>query len=351
MPPSSPAEIDPAHLGRWLVELCRDDTTSGQEDAGLERLLALLGSLGAEVTEQQVEPGRTNVLASWGQPRVLFSTHLDTVPPYLPPVEKGDAIWGRGACDAKGQAVAQLGAIQRLLDEGRDGLAWLGVVGEETDSAGARAALQLAPKLAACRALVNGEPTGARLASGQRGTLHLRLTCQGKPAHSGTPERGVNALWLLIEWLEQIRDLPGVHDPQLGDESWNLSSLRGGTAPNIVPDRAEAEILGRTVPDSTLLASVEELAPPTGRVAVLLQEPPVVFPAVAGFEQVPVPFGSDAGTLSALVESGTVVLTGAGRIEIAHTDEEHLRFDELMAGVELNVRLARHFLELTDDPS
>ena len=123
-------------LSTRLVELCSAETTSGQEDAGLPGLRALLQELGATVVEQPVAPGRTNLLALWGRPRVLFSTHLDTVPPYLPPRLQDGAVWGRGACDAKGQILAQLGAVKGLLAEGRDGFAWLGVVGEETDSAG-----------------------------------------------------------------------------------------------------------------------------------------------------------------------------------------------------------------------
>ena len=130
-------------LSTRLVELCSAETTSGQEDAGLPGLRSVLRELGATVVEQPVGPGRTNLLALWGPPRVLFSTHLDTVPPYLPPRLQDGAIWGRGACDAKGQIVAQLGAVKTLLAEGRDGFAWLGVVSEETDSTGAAAALGL----------------------------------------------------------------------------------------------------------------------------------------------------------------------------------------------------------------
>ena len=97
-------------LTRWLLELCGQDSTSGREDALLPALRTLLEELGAEILEQPVSQGRTNVLALWGEPRVLFSTHLDTVPPFIPPVLEGDILRGRGACEAKGQIAAQLGA-------------------------------------------------------------------------------------------------------------------------------------------------------------------------------------------------------------------------------------------------
>lgn len=338
----------PADRSRWLLsrlqDLCAQETTSGREDAGLPALRALLGELGATVLEQPVAPGRTNVLATWGRPRVLFSTHLDTVPPYLPPRLEEGLLRGRGACDAKGQVVAQLGAIRTLLAEGREGLAWLGVVGEETDSAGASAALGLADRLGDLRALINGEPTELRLATGQRGAQHLCLHCAGRAAHSGSPERGHNATWPLLDWLQRLRELPRPVDPGLGPEVWNLGLLRAGEAPNSVPAAAEALLMVRTVPGSAFAEEVRRLAPAEGSVELRLDEPPDRYPEVPGFDHAPMPFGSDAPTLRALVPDRTVVLAGPGSIAVAHTLDEHLALADLEAGVDLNRRLALHFL-------
>lgn len=338
----------PADRSRWLLsrlqDLCAQETTSGREDAGLPALRALLGELGATVLEQPVAPGRTNVLATWGRPRVLFSTHLDTVPPYLPPRLEEGLLRGRGACDAKGQVVAQLGAIRTLLAEGREGLAWLGVVGEETDSAGASAALGLADHLGDLRALINGEPTELRLATGQRGAQHLCLHCAGRAAHSGSPERGHNATWPLLDWLQRLRELPRPVDPGLGPEVWNLGLLRAGEAPNSVPAAAEALLMVRTVPGSAFAEEVRRLAPAEGSVELRLDEPPDRYPEVPGFDHAPMPFGSDAPTLRALVPDRTVVLAGPGSIAVAHTLDEHLALADLEAGVDLNRRLALHFL-------
>lgn len=338
--------MDDAWLRRWLTDLCSFDTTSGQEDAGLGALEDLLRALGAEVERQPVAPGRTNVLARWGAPRVLLTTHLDTVPPFIGPRWEGDVLWGRGACDAKGQAVAQLAAIGDLLARGARDLAWLGVVGEETDSAGAQAALALGPGLPALRAVIDGEPTENVLATGQRGVVHLRLTCRGRAAHSGTPERGRSAAWPLLDWLAALRARPALSDPELGPELWNLGVLRAGEAPNVVPAHAEAHLLARTLPGSTLVDEVRRLMPDDADVEVLLDEAPDRFPEVPGFPRAAVPFGSDAPRLRALVPGGHVVLAGPGTITVAHSPDERLSLADLRAGVDLNARLAAHFLEV-----
>jgi acetylornithine deacetylase len=327
-----------------LMRLCAADTTSGREDAGLEDLRTLLSGLGATLVEQPVATGRTNVLALWGNPQVLFSTHLDTVPPYFPPTLGETALHGRGACDAKGQIVVQLAAIRRLLHEGCEGLAWLGVVGEETDSAGATAALALKAHLPDLRALINGEPTGLKLGTGQRGIQHIRLYCEGRSAHSGSPELGHSAAWPLLDWLQRLRERPRPSDAELGPELWNLGLLQAGEALNALPAHAEAHLLARVLPGSGLLEEVRRLAPPEGRVDLCLDEPPDRYPLIPGFESVSLPFGSDAPALRNLVPDCTVVLAGPGHISVAHTLEEHITLEDLDAGVDLNHRLARHFL-------
>jgi acetylornithine deacetylase len=338
----------PAELRSWLtarlMALCATETTSGTEDTGLPVLRQLLQELGATVVEQPVAKGRTNVLAMWGRPRVLFSTHLDTVPPYFLPRIEGDALIGRGTCDAKGQVVAQLAAVKSLLSEGREGLAWLGVVGEETDSAGAAAAQGLADRLLDLKVLINGEPTDLKLAAGQRGVQHVCLRCEGRAAHSGSPELGRNATWPLLDWLQRLREQPRPADPALGPELWNLGLLQAGEALNSVPARAEAQLMARVVPGSLFLEDVRRLAPAGGKVELRLDEPADLYPAVPGFEQGPMPFGSDAPALRALVPNRTVVLAGPGSITVAHTLDEHLTLTDLEAGVDLNRRLALHFL-------
>lgn len=327
---------------RLIEDLCALDSTTGREAALLPALLPALEALGARVEVRELAPGRCNVLATWGEPRVLFSTHLDTVPPFLPPRWEGDALFARGACDAKGQIVAQLLAVEQLRDAG---VAWLGVAGEETDSLGAREALAWKDRFASCRALVNGEPTGLKVASGQRGVKNLRLACRGEAAHGGSPEQGHSAILDLLDWLEGVRRIPPGRDPDLGPEVWNLGTIQGGGAVNIVPDRAQALLNVRTVPASAFLARVEALRPARGTLEVQVDEPPCLYPALPGFERAMVPFGSDAPCLRELIPDLTAVLAGPGSITVAHTADEHLTMQDLADGAQLNLRLARHFLQ------
>jgi acetylornithine deacetylase len=329
---------------QWLAELCALDSSSGREAELLPALLPALRARGAQVDVRQVAPNRCNVLATWGDPRVLFSTHLDTVPPFLPPRLEGDTLFGRGACDAKGQMVAQLLAVDRLLAEGRSGFAWLGVAGEETDSLGAQEALGWAGRFAHCKVLINGEPTELKLASGQRGVENLLLSCRGRAAHGGSPELGHSAILDLLDWLEGMRRLPLAHDPELGDEVWNLGTVHGGSAVNIVADQAEALLNLRTVPGSTFRQTLAALRPAQGDLRVVLADPPCLYPLIPGFQRAPMPFGSDVPQLRGLIPDGTVVLAGPGSIRVAHTDQEHLSLADLRAGVELNHKLALHFL-------
>ena len=328
-----------------LAELCALDSTSGRESALLPALLPALASRGARVELQELALGRCNVLATWGEPRVVFTTHLDTVPPFLPPRWDGETLHGRGTCDAKGQIAAQLLAIDQLLAEGHRELAWLGLAGEETDSLGAAEILVWKDRFTACRALINGEPTELKVAAGQRGVDNLVLACEGRAAHGGSPELGHNAILDLMTWLEQVRALPLARDPELGAEVWNLGTIRGGEAVNIVPAHAEAWLNLRTVPGSALRQAVADLAPEGGTVRVALAEPPCLFPVVPGFPRAAVPFGSDAPQLQALVPGATIVLAGPGSITCAHTDLERLSLIDFLAGVDLFARLGRTFSE------
>jgi len=266
---------------------------------------------------------------------VLFSTHLDVVPPDLPVRETKRGVEGRGACDAKGQIVAQLGAIELLLAEGARDVAWLGVAGEESDAIGAAAVRALAPDFSACAAIVVGEPTACALATGQKGFVRARLACVGKAAHGGTPELGENALLRLMDWIAAVRAAEGASDPALGKEAWNLGLLAGGRAANVVPDLAEAELTLRTVPGGRLRAAMEAARPPKGKVEILVDDPWDFFDTPPGFASAPVAFGSDLPAMRALAPKAAAVLAGPGRAALAHTGAEELTREELAAGIGL----------------
>lgn len=328
---------------RFLAELCSTYTPAGREAALLPLLEERLRGLGPKIETFPLGAGRANLLATWGEPEVLFSTHLDVVPPDLACRSSASAVDARGACDAKGQIAAQLGAIELLLAEGVWNLAWLGVSGEETDSIGAQASLKLAGRFASCRAIIVGEPTDSKLATGQKGFMRVRLTCKGKTAHGGMPELGRNAILDLMDWLAAIRAAEGSSDSELGSEAWNVGLVSGGRAANVVPDLAEAEITLRTVPGGALKAAMERAAPEGASIEVLVDDSWSFFDVPEGFPKTSVPFGSDLPVMSALAPEAETVLAGPGSIKVAHTGIERLTIEELSSGIALFRDLGRTY--------
>jgi acetylornithine deacetylase/succinyl-diaminopimelate desuccinylase-like protein len=81
---------NPERIAQWTLQLCRVNSTTGQEELLIPLLSDLFWQLGARVRWQPVSSTQSNLLATWGDPELLFTTHLDTVPPYLPPRREGD---------------------------------------------------------------------------------------------------------------------------------------------------------------------------------------------------------------------------------------------------------------------
>jgi acetylornithine deacetylase len=329
--------MDPLELTRALVAL---ETPTGSEGPATEFLDGVLRHAGYTVARQQVTSSRHNLLAYRERPEVVFSTHLDTVPPYLPLAEDAETIRGRGSCDAKGLAAAMIAAAERLARSGERRIGLLFVVGEENGSDGARAAADFGPK---GRFLINGEPTENRLSVGQKGTLRVDLNATGRAAHSAYPEDGISAIAALLDTIERIRQLPLPSDPLLGESTLNLGLIGGGVAPNVVPAEASAQLLIRTVePTAPLKTSIQSLAAPGVSVSF-----PVELPfhkggsAPAGWETTVVSYASDLPFLAAWGEGYQL---GPGSIRVAHTDGEHIRKADLLRGVELYTKLAGDLL-------
>jgi acetylornithine deacetylase len=333
--------MDALELTRALVAL---ETPTGSEAAATDFLDDTLRRAGYQVVRQPVSAGRHNLYAFREAPALVFSTHLDTVPPYIPLSEDGDSIHGRGSCDAKGLAAAMIAAAERLASRGERRIGLLFLVGEENGSDGARVAGELGPK---GRYLINGEPTENRLSIGQKGSLRVDLTAQGRAAHSAYPEEGVSAIAALLDTIERIRRMPLPSDPLLGRSTINLGLISGGVAPNVIPPAASAQLLIRTVePTDPLKQAIRSLL--TAGVTV---EFPVEMPfykggiAPAGWETTVVSYASDLPFLSAWGEGYQL---GPGTIRVAHTSQEHIRKADLLRGVELYTRLATDLLADTD---
>lgn len=330
---------DPLALARQLVDI---PSVSGEERDVAVYLGRHLTDLGYRVDLFDAAPDRPNVLATTGHPpRLVFSTHLDTVPPHIPAREADAALYGRGACDAKGIIAAQIAAAERLRAEGVDDIGLLFVVDEEMGSAGARAASAHA-RARDCRWLIDGEPTDNKLAAGSKGSLRLRLHTAGTAAHSAYPEQGRSAIDLLLDVLADVRGIAWPTDPFFGDTTLNIGVVAGGTRPNVVAAAARADLQVRLATDAEPVKRLLERAVGTrARIEYLTAVSPVRLTTVPGFDSCVVRFTTD---IPHLASWGRPLLLGPGSILEAHTDHEHLPLAELAAGVEAYVRLARALL-------
>jgi acetylornithine deacetylase len=326
-------------LTRRLIDI---PSLSGEEGEVGRFLASYLEGLGYRVESQGVEAGRANVLATaGGSPRVVFSTHMDTVPPFIASGEDETHITGRGSCDAKGIAAAQIAACERLRAGGLEEVGLLFTVDEELGSLGARAANGHA-LAASCEYLINGEPTENRLAVGSKGSLRLRLRAEGRAAHSAYPERGESAIEKLLDVLADVRACEWPRDEFFGETTCNIGTVEGGTRPNVIPAEARAELQIRLVTESWVVKEILERAA-AGRVGVeyLSVAEPVRMLAVEGFERDVVRFTTDIPYLS---NWGKPLLLGPGSILDAHTSHERVSKRELEESVGLYERLARSLL-------
>ncbi len=238
-----------------------------------------------------VESKRDNIFVCFGRPTVTLSTHMDTVPPFVPSREDGTHIWGRGACDTKGIIAAMIAAAERLLLEKRRDFGLLFVVGEERNSAGAIAAAQT-PR--GSRVLINGEPTENKLALGSKGALRYEIKAGGRMAHSAYPELGESAIEKLLDALGRIRAVPLPEDPLLGKSTLNIGRIEGGRAPNVIPDAASAEVFIRVVDDSVALRrAIEQAASPDAHAEEILFIPAVQLGSLDGLPTTVVAFTTD----------------------------------------------------------
>ena len=321
------------------AELLAIQSTTGSEASAVDFVSRWLVARGWNVTLQEVTRGRANIWASRSGGGVTFSTHLDTVPPYLPPRLEGTRLYGRGSSDAKGLAAAMMVAADRLMSDGEKRIELLFVVGEEKGSDGARAANNLATK---SRFLINGEPTESKLASGAKGSLRATIRTRGREAHSAYPHLGRSAIEPMLELLPTLRKLPLPSDPVLGETTVNIGTIKGGTEANIIPAHAEAEIMFRLVGDvEPIKKMVLDWTKGHADVEFGSHIPAQRFATVPGFETGPVAYTSD---IPLLRNWGEPLLFGPGSIHVAHTPDEYIDVEELRASVDTYERLAKTLL-------
>ncbi|HKX83126.1 MAG TPA: M20/M25/M40 family metallo-hydrolase [Pyrinomonadaceae bacterium] len=317
-------------------------SVSGEEEAVGFWLRDHLETLGWTVDLQKVSENQNNVIAYLNEnPRVWFSTHLDTVPPFIPPSEDDEKIYGRGACDAKGIIAAQITAAERLRGDGILDIGLLYTVEEERSSTGARAANEH-PLAAKCEYLINGEPTDNDLAIGSKGTFRLKIKTSGKAAHSAYPEEGDSAIERLIEILNDVRTTRFPNDDFFGETTVNIGTIEGGVALNVIPPAAEAGLAIRlTTPRSPIEEALSNVISGRGEIEVLSCSEPVKMLPVDGFDQKVVRFTTD---IPYLTNWGQPLLLGPGSILVAHTKDEFVLKRDLEKAADLYTNLAKRLL-------
>lgn len=318
-------------------------STSGEEEAVGFWLRDHLRSLGWKVELQPVSENQNNVIAYLNDtPRVWFSTHIDTVPPFIPPTEDDETIYGRGSCDAKGIIAAQMTAAEQLRREGVTDIGLLYTVEEERASTGAKA-VNLHPLAAKCEYMINGEPTDNDLAIGSKGTFRLIIRTAGKAAHSAYPEQGESAIETLIDILNDIRAAEFPNDLFFGETTVNIGTISGGLALNVIPPAAEAALAIRlTTKREPIEAMLREIVGDRGEIEVLSHSEPVKMLPVDGFNQKVVRFTTDVPHLP---NWGQPLLIGPGSILVAHTKDEFVLKKDLERAVVLYIELASRLLQ------
>lgn len=335
--------MDFVALTRRLVDI---ESTTGDEGPVGWFLTEELQRLGYVVERTTAEGERANVFATSPQesnPAIVFSTHMDTVPPFIPSSEDGDRVYGRGSCDAKGIIAVQIAAAERLKKEGiYVGLLFL--VGEERDSLGGKVANE---QKNACQFLINGEPTENRIAIASKGALRVEVCATGRMAHSAYPELGESAIDKLIEALHRLRAMKLPIDAEVGPCTLNIGQIEGGRAPNVVPDKARALLLYRLVGPSEQLR--EQIVKTVGNLAKVEFTLEIPFVRLRAFEGLPTMVAAFCTDIPALGNWGQPLLVGPGSIHVAHTEGEYVEKKQLHEAVDLYAGIARRLARTRKD--
>jgi len=327
--------MDVVAFTRQLVDI---ESVTGNEGRIGDFLHRELARLGYRAEKMPVEDKRFNVFATSAEqarPAIVFSTHLDTVPPFIRSSEDATRIYGRGSCDAKGIIAAQIAAAERLRHEGiYVGLLFL--VGEERDSLGAKVANE---QSCGSRFLINGEPTENGLASASKGTLRVEIVAQGRMAHSAYPELGESAIEKLIEALNRLRAMKLPSDAEVGPCTSNIGVIEGGLAPNVIADKARAQVLYRLIgPAEPLRKEIEKAVSGLARAEFVLEIPFVRLRTLDGLPTMVAAFTTDVPWLS---NWGEPLLVGPGSIHVAHTEGEYVEKKQLSDAVDLYCAIAK----------
>ena len=329
------------NIFEFTRELIEIESVSGNEGPVGRYLADYLTGLGFKVTTQQVEADRCNILGRIGDPLVTLSSHIDTVPPYMPFSEDERAIYGRGACDAKGIVAAQVFAAQKLIEAGATDFGVLYLVGEEDGSEGARVANNIPNRN---RFLINGEPTEGCQAIATKGALRIVIEASGKTGHAAYPECGESAIEKLLDVLNDIRVEEWPEDAKLGNTTCNIGTIAGGRKANVIPDIASGELMFRTVNNPDLIFDrIVKIVGKRADVRRGFSIPPIHLNTVEGMD-LPTSVVRFATDIPCLSNWGEPLLFGPGSIHDAHTEHEFILKEDLVTAVDTYAQMSLNLL-------
>ena len=366
----------------FFYKILNIDSTSGKEAELADILAVEFAAPGRKVELFDVGDGTKNLLVSWGSPKLIFCTHIDTVPPYIAPYSESVCqpepichpehsegspiqdivIRGRGTCDAKGQIFAMWEACKKLEAKGCTDFGLLLLAGEETGSFGAKA---FRDQHSGAEWLVVGEPTDNCMATAAKGTKSFEVTFEGKAFHSGYPENGVSAVELFNDFMNALRSIRFPKDELLGDTTFNIGKLISDNPQNILSEKLTCRVYFRTTfeSDEMVCNVMKNMAGPEAKlrfgrprvqdgsdivakdvaqwqramtVKAFGGDAPTRFEVLPGFETKPVSFGSDAPQLSNFKHK---ILCGPGSILVAHRPEEYINISDLEAAVDNYIKI------------
>ena len=332
-----------------LLSMLQMDSTSGQERQLAEHLALWMKTPSNQLMIQEVGNGTLNLYFTWGTPQVVFCTHMDTVPPYIPPtiepLPDGDLlIKGRGSCDAKGQIYALWKACHQLESQGKTGFGLLILAGEETGSWGAKAFRSIGDcdesgQHFCADYVIVAEPTDGKMVNASKGTKAFEISLPGKAFHSGYPEYGESAIDKFIDFTNALRKIHFPDDEVLGNTTWNIGKLHSDNPQNILSDQVNFRLYFRTTPtsDSDINNTITQLVDSFGGSCQCFGgDTPLTYTTLPGFKTGTVAFGSDAPQLTNFRKK---ILCGAGSILCAHRPEEHVRLSQLHQAADNYVKM------------
>lgn len=373
-----------------LEELVRIESVNpamggGGEGSVASFLADVLRGIGAEVSLDEVEPGRPNVvgvLSGAIDSAILLEAHVDTVAlpeGGLDAHREGDRVVGRGSCDTKGSCAAMVAALDVLSREPRrPTVVFAGAMDEEGAMLGSRALVERLPPVGGA---VIGEPTSLTPVRVHNGLARIRLRARGVSAHTSRAHLGVNAISAAARAITALDDELGPRlrarsHPMAGPALLTVAVIHGGIAPNVVPERCEVVLDRRIAPGEEPEHAMKEIDEVLDTVReagfdVAREDPYLVLPAVETPPEHPlvgaaeaaveavlgradvaggVPYGTDASNLSGLGHIPCVVL-GPGSIDHAHSDHEWVPIVEVEQAVAIYVETAHRFARRTTGAS